>query len=433
MNPPRVSPGPSRILRGPLSGLARLDRRVYLLSGANLVRSVGRSASWIFLPLILLAAYHLTYLQIGILIAVIVPVGAGANLLGGSSSDRHGRRALSTFPSFGVALASLALYFLWDSGLPLMMVLWGASSFLTNLQRPAQSAMVGDITSPQERVSAFGVVRVFNNLGFAISPAVGGLLAETYGLNVVFLIAAGATAMEGVLLLLFLRESHPGTSEPTGSPGPASAPRGWWTSMRGPFGDAVLVSFGVLGVGLTLATQQFGTALALFSRGVQGLSYSQVGLLYSLNGLFVVLLQLPISWAIRHRYLEWLAVGSLLYGSSFLLFLGGGGYALDLAGVGVLTLGEDVVSPLQNSIVAGMSGAEERGSYFGAYSLMTSIAQAFAPFLGTLLLGISAQGPLLLWGSMAGLTVVVAGGYLYLAQLRKAARRSAPPAGPIPS
>jgi MFS family permease len=403
-----------RIFR--LWGFSRgLDRRVYLLSSANLVRSVGRSAVWIFLPLLLYEGYHYSYFQIGLLIGVIVPISTAVNILGGSLSDQFGRRRLASLPGFGVGLCMFLLYFEWNHGVALLMGLWALSTILMNLQRPAQNAMIGDVSAPHQRVAAFGVVRVFNNLGFSISPALGGVVATEFGLSIIFVVAGFASLGESLLLAIFLVESFEGTHRPANEEArPGTPPPNLRETLRGPLGDRFLLAFGLLGVGLTLATQQFGTALALFAKGVQGLSLEQVGFLYSVNGLFVVLLQIPISGLLRDRPLGWMAVGTLLYGGSFLIFLEGGAYLADLVGVMVLTLGEDIVSPLQNSILADRSRPQDRGSYFGVYSLYTNISQTFAPFLGTLLLGLPRNGPLFLWGGTAVLAVVVATGYLRL-------------------
>jgi MFS family permease len=107
-----------------------------------------------------------------------------------------------------------------------------------------------------------------------------------------------------------------------------------------------------------------------------------------------------------------MAVGTLCYGGAFLIFFAGTAYAAFLVGMAVLTLGENVVSPLQNTLIAALATEDRRGSYFGAYGAVTNGANIFAPSMGTLLLGTGSS--LLLWGPFALLTGVVAAGYLAL-------------------
>ncbi len=400
-------PGPST-----RPAFLRLDGRVYLLGSAGLIRSVGRSATFVFLPLVFADVYRLPYLEIGLLIAAIVPVSTLAFLLGGYLSDRQGRRALAIYPNFLSAVVLVLLWLYLDRGIPVVMGLWAVNSLLGGLTRPARSAMVGDVTSPDLAVTAFGVQRVFSNTGFAISPALGGLLATSSGLPALFLFAAVTSAIEGVILVTLLRETFAGTAR-TG----ATA-----TNLSTPFRDRPFVGLLVGLVGLALVMNQFGTPLALFLGSVRAVPLTEFGLVYSLNGVLVVLLQLPVSRVIerRHRYIGWLAGGTLAYGASFLLFDLSGALPMYLLSMGVLTLGEDIVSPTEQSLVAHFAGRARRGSYFGAYNAATNATRVLAPVAGTLLLGIGPQGPELLWGGMAVVALAVALGFV---NLRDSARR----------
>jgi len=384
-------------------GSAGFSRPIYLLGASNLVMSAGRSAAWLFLPILLYTAYHLSFLFVGLLVSLVVPVALLASLVGGAASDRYGRRTFLAYPPLASAVVAFLLFALWDRGLGVVMLLWAANMFLGNVGSGAQNALMTDVSEERRRMSVFSLLRVFGNVGFAISPALGGLLASDFGIPVVFLVSGIASLTGGLVLTLFLEE----TRHETGTVRRRLVER---TSL--PFRDTTFLFLGVLGVGLTVAAGQFGTALSLFSVGVRHFSYEQVGWLYSLNGVIVVTLQMPMAWGIRRRQLFWMAFGTLCYGGAFLLFYAGTLYAVFLVGMGVLTIGENLVSPLQNTLVAALATEDHRGSYFGAYAALTNGANIFAPSLGTVLLGTG--NALLLWGSFATLTAVVAAGYLAL-------------------
>ncbi len=393
--------------------LGALDRRVFTIAVASFVRSSGRSASWLFLPLILYIGYGLSLIQVGLLVSALVPLSVLVNLYGGAAADRYGRRSFVVWPPLGSALTFFALYELWHQGIVVLMSLWAVIVVLTNLQQPAQNAMMGDVTQQGDRSVAFGIQRVFANAGFALAPAVGGLLATSFGLSIVFLMAAITSAGEGIVLVSFLKETFRGTARdgPSGEGTSESSGQRWAARIRAPFRDRFLLTFGILGFCLTLATQQFGTPLSLFMATVQHLPYSEIGLVYSLNGVVVVGLQIPISWGIRRRQLLWMGVGILLYGAAFLVFDLSPGFMVNLGAIFVLTLGEDITSPTQNAVLSGLSGRSRRGSYFAAYNVFTSSAQAIAPSLGALLLGF---GYHVLWLPFSLLTVAVAIGYAWL-------------------
>ncbi len=384
-------------------GYFGFSRTIYLLGASNLVMSAGRSAAWLFLPVLLYSAYHLSFLYVGTLVSLVVPVSLLASLVGGAASDRYGRRTFVAYPPLANALVSFLLYELWGQGLAVVMTLWAASMFLGNVGGGAQNALMTDVSEESRRMSVFSLLRIFGNVGFAIAPALGGLLAGQFGIPIVFLVAAVATLTGGTILTLFLEETH---HELPGASGHLRE------RATFPFHDSLFLALGVLGIGLTLAAGQFGTALTLFSVGVRHLSYEQVGWLYSVNGLIVVTLQMPIAWGIRRAQLFWMAVGTLCYGGAFMLFYAGTVYTVFLVAMTVLTVGENIVSPLQNTLIASLASEENRGSYFGAYTAVTNGANIFAPSMGTLLLGTGE--PLLLWGSFSLLTVAVAAGYLAL-------------------
>jgi MFS family permease len=384
-------------------GFLGFSRTIYLLGTSNLVMSAGRSAAWLFLPILLYTAYHLSFLYVGLLVSLVIPVSLIAALVGGAASDRYGRRPFVAYPPLANAVVSLLLFTFWNQGLVVVMGLWAANTFLGNVGGGAQNALMTDVSEESRRMSVFSLLRIFGNVGFAIAPALGGLLATQFGIPVVFLVAGVAALAGGLLLTLFLEETHREDA-------PSARPLRERASF--PFHDSMFLALGVLGIGLTLAAGQFGTALTLFSVGVRHFSYEQVGWLYSLNGIIVVTLQMPIAWGLRRQHLVWMAVGTLCYGAAYMLFYVGTVYAAFLIAMGVLTIGENVVSPLQNTIVAALATKDDRGSYFGAYTAITNGANVFAPSLGTLLLG-TGNG-LALWGTFALLTVTVAAGYLAL-------------------
>ena len=385
----------------------RLDPRVYLLGSAGLIRSIGRSATFVFLPLVFADVYHLSYLVIGALVAAIVPVSTLAFLAGGYLSDRYGRRPFAVYPSFASAVIMFLLWIYLDQGVALVMGLWAFNSLFNGLTRPSQSAMIGDVTKPELTVTAFGVQRVFTNTGFAISPAVGGFLAAAAGLPSLFLFAAITSVIEGTILITLLRETFGGTR--------ASAGRAAG-NVTAPFRDRPFVALLAALVGLAVLMNQFGTPLALFLGSVRGVSFTEFGLIYSLNGILVVLLQLPIGRLVerRRQYLAWMAAGTVSYGTAFLLFDLAGAFPLYLLSMAVLTVGEDIVSPTQQSLVAGFAGPERRGSYFGAYNAATNASRVAGPVVGTLLLGLGSEGPTFLWGGMFALSIGVAAGFLHL-------------------
>jgi DHA1 family tetracycline resistance protein-like MFS transporter len=118
----------------------------------------------------------------------------------GLLSDRFGRRPVILLSSLGSAIDCAILAFapnLW--WLFFGRVLSGA----TAASATSSAAYIADVTPPERRAAAFGMASAAFGLGFALGPAVGGLLAG-FGLRVPFLVTSGlmlASAAYGIFVL----------------------------------------------------------------------------------------------------------------------------------------------------------------------------------------------------------------------------------------
>jgi MFS family permease len=138
----------------------------------------------------------------------------------------------------------------------------------------------------------------------------------------------------------------------------------------------------------------------------QGFSNESYGLLLSLNGLIVVLLELPLSaFTQRHPTTRMVALGAFLVGFGFLL-VGWSGTLLALAGCTVIfTLGEILGAPPSAVFVADRSPQHLRGRYQAAFGTMFGLAAVVGPIAGTVAFH---RRPTLLWGACGVLGLIAA-------------------------
>ena len=103
----------------------------------------------------------------------------------------------------------------------LFMLSVGVFAMVADLYRPAAAAMIGDLVPIDRRPHAFALMYISINLGFAIAPPIGGLLAG-FSFEWLFWIDAFTMLAYGLIILLAIEETLP-TAESSGSdPNPLS-------------------------------------------------------------------------------------------------------------------------------------------------------------------------------------------------------------------
>lgn len=123
----------------------------------------------------------------------------------GNLSDAFGRRPLLLLAVAGLGvdytLMALAPNLSWLFVGRLLAGFCGASYVVAN-------AFIADITAPEDRAKAFGLMGAAFGLGFVIGPALGGFLGS-FGTRVPFFIAAGVSVMNFVFGYFVLPETLP--------------------------------------------------------------------------------------------------------------------------------------------------------------------------------------------------------------------------------
>jgi MFS transporter, DHA1 family, tetracycline resistance protein len=109
----------------------------------------------------------------------------------GNLSDAYGRR-----PLLLLAVAGLGVDYLLHAFAPSLLWLFVGRAFagLCGASYVIANAYIADITAPEDRSKAFGMMGAAFGLGFVIGPAIGGILGE-YGPRVPFFVAAGIAAL----------------------------------------------------------------------------------------------------------------------------------------------------------------------------------------------------------------------------------------------
>lgn len=336
-----------------------------------------------------------------------------------SLMDRFGRK-----PVMLAGLAGFSLTLLLMSGAT-SLGQWALLIPLYGILQPiffiGSTTMVADLIVPEERTGAFALARTLANIAIALGPAIGGhFIAQNHE------IAYFATAAINLSLLLpvtlFITESLPKHQRSR-----AKADQGGYRDI---LRDRRFMRFvGVFAL-LEIAAALVFNLLSVYTSENFNIQADAFGQILAVNALMVVFLQYGVTQITRrYRPMPMLAIGSLFY------TVGLSGFALArtlphfMGVMAVMTIGELMVAPTSNALVAEMAPPDKRARYMGLYSLTYTAGTGIGPAAGGLVS--DAFGPASIWLGGAATALLASLGFAVLGR-REGQRESLPQAYPHP-
>lgn len=373
-----------------LSQLHLLPRPFWVLVGATFVNRFGVFVVP-FLTLFITRNGN-TAAQAGLAAAAYSLGGFAAAWIGGWMADRLGRNVTMAVSSLAGAVCMIAMSQAVDwRALAALAFLTGT---ITEAGHPASAALVQDIVPPEHRVIAFAVQRFAVNLAWSLGPATAGFLAE-HSFFWLFAVDAATSVVFGIIAWVFLPRGRKTAREHAG----------WghaWQSIR--TNHAFLALFGSC-VCIAWIFRQTNTTFPLhFERN--GLPLHYCGLVLALNGVIICLMEVPLAAGLRHWPVKQvLALGYILMGASFLIFLVSGSLTAFVAMMVLFTFGEMSAFSRQQAYSASLAPDDMRGRYVGFLSFAWCAGNTASSALGMPLYD---HHPVILWTINAVLGIVAA-------------------------
>lgn len=374
---------------------AGLPGGAWLLAAAEFINRCGFMVL-VFLNIYLTRHLHLTLPQAG---SVLGAYGLGAiagGYLGGLLVDKLGIRPVMLASLILSAITLIVAGYL-TAYVPLLVILFIYGVVSTALF-PANDTAMSRFCYGEMRSKGFALRRLAANLGITFGPVIGGfLILADYRL--LFWVDGLTTLASAAVVALFIKTLP---AQVRGEPNrPAGAARSPWRD--GPF-MAFMGMFLVLG----LVFSQLFSTFNLYLNSVYGLRENQIGPLWAVNTILIVVIEMVLIHAVRRRSeMKIIALGAACIGIGFGLLPLGRGFLFAAITVVVWTMGEILTMPLTGTVVAHRAG-DATGRYMGVLSLNFSLSMFLAPLVGNWIF--AKLGGDALWPIMGGAALLVAAG-----------------------
>ena len=388
-----------------LNGLiSEFPRQFWILFGGTLVNSTGSGMVFPFLTLYLHQRLNISMTVVGAILTLWAISGLIGQLIGGSFSDRFGRKKLMA-ASLGLNALGLVAFAFADT-LPTAALVTLGVGFVGALYQPARDAMIADLVGTEKRARAYSLLRVINNLGIAIGPAIGGFLAAR-AFQLSFFASASATLFFFLVTFFLIRETKPmvQVSSEIKSTG----------SFAEVLRDRRFIAFCACTILVVFASSQMMTVLPVYMKDQYGLGVSFYGWVMTTNAAMVVLFQFPITRSIeKYNRLPIIATGALFYAVGVASVALGSAFIHFIFSMVIITIGEMIVLPTSTSIAADSAPTTMRGRYMGILGLSWSVGFGVGPVLGGLVN--DNISPFATWWILGSSALVAAFGYVLLSR-----------------
>lgn len=388
--------------------LAEYPRPFWTLIGATFIDRVGGALLFPFFTLYVTAKFGVGMTTVGVLFAVFSLTSVVGNTVGGALADRLGRKKLIIFGLIASAISTLFMGF--ADTIALFAVGAVLAGLFADTGGPARQAMVADLLPGHQRAEGYGIQRVVNNLAVTFGPIIGGFMAAISYL-LLFITDAVASCITAVIVWRKLPETKPEATEKEKEDRESLVQtfRGYAVPLKNPTFQAFLLASALA----TIVYMQMNTTLAVYLRDSHGVPPQGYAALLSMNALMVVLLQFPITRRIkRFSPMLMMALGTLLYSIGFGLYGLADSIALFVIAMIIITVGEMVVFPVSQALVASMSPEAMRGRYMAVYGFSWVIPMAVGPLLAGLIM--DNADPRWVWYASLLVGLVSTGIYLIL-------------------
>jgi predicted MFS family arabinose efflux permease len=354
-------------------------REVWILA---LITFVNRAGTMVlpFLSKYLKENLHFTYGEVG---WIMVAFGLGSMLgswLGGKLTDKIGFYKIMIFSLFTSGILFFILQYIttfWGLCFGMFIIM-----AISDMFRPAMFVSLSVYAKPENRVRALSLVRLAVNLGFTAGPTLGGLIILGMGYQGLFWVD-GSSCIIAILIFAFYIKEKKRTPIAIDDSDAKIAPTSIYKDK--PFWMLLFISFIT-----AMVFFQLFTTIPLYHNEKFGLTEFQTGILLSINGLLVFLLEMPLVGFLERKKankVRNIAYGSLCIAAGYYILLLDSWVGILTISIILLTFGEIFSFPFANAVALNRAPKGQEGRYMGLYTMSFSLAHIASSKTGLEIIG----------------------------------------------
>ncbi|MCK5199692.1 MAG: MFS transporter [Spirochaetales bacterium] len=361
----------------------------WILVASTFIDRLGGTMLYPFFVLYITRKFEVGLTEAGILLAVFSLTGMAGSIIGGALSDRYGRKKLVISGLLFSGMASLVMGFLQSYSM--FFVFAFMAGFLGELGGPARMVMIAEILPEEKHSAGYSIMRISGNLAWVIGPAIGGFFAA-YSYLILFISDAVTSAITALIVFLKIPETLKQHKDEEEHEPFIATLKGY----RQVLGDHVFRSFIIFSILMLLVYQQLYSTYAVFLRDVHGFPDSFYGFLLSINAFAVVIFQMPVTrWTARRDSYLMMSAGTFLFIIGYTATGIVAGAAMFTVTMMVITLGEMIIIPVSQALVARLAPKELKGRYMGMYNFSWSVPSLIGPWAAGLI--VDNMNPRFVW------------------------------------
>lgn len=347
---------------------------------ASFIDMVGGALLFPFFALYITERFGVGMTQVGFLFTLFSAGSIISGMVGGALADKYGRRVMILI---GLAISGVGSIFMGlVDNLNVFYILAAILGLIGDIGGPARQAMVVDLLPDEKQAEGFGIMRVAMNLAVTAGPILGGFLA-TQSYMLLFIADAVSSLITAVIVFIVIPETKPEKPEDK----PEESVLKTIAGYKEVFKDSVYMLFLSVSAIMVIVYMQMNSTLSVFLRDVHGFPLQSFGLLLSMNALMVVVFQFWIAKKIsKYAPMKVIAIGALFYVVGFGMYGFVSAVYLFFIAMIIITIGEMIVTPIQQTVVAKFAPEEKRGRYMAVFGFHWAIPSLFGILLAGLVM-----------------------------------------------